>query len=86
MSNMVHKAGSLASNTLSQSGNIGSSTIGNVNAQLENEKQLVNDQLIRILQSQQKVQFVDNILSGSCSCFFLLLGIIMGYIVCRTMN
>ena len=84
--NTVGNAGNIAANTLSQGGNIGSSFLNTVESGIDSEKKIVDEQLMNVLHSAAKVEMANNFISCSASLISLILGIIIGYIICRTMK
>ena len=86
MGNAVGNIGNVASNTLSQGGNIGSSFLNTVESGIDSEKKIVDEQLMNVLHSAAKVEMANNFISCSASLTSLILGILIGYIICRTMK
>ena len=83
---VVESVGNSVNQTVSQGRNMGSSMLNTIESEIESEKKLVDEQLMNVLHSAAKVEMANNFISCSASLTSLVLGIIIGYIICRTMN
>ena len=84
--NIIDDAEELTKNTISQGASTGSSLMSQAGDLIEAEKDIIDNQLMNVLHSQAQVELANNLISSSVSSFSLVLGIIIGYIVCKTMK